>query len=208
MGCPGFGISFSQLVRKYQGVGDLIHLKTATCRPAIEPGILRKASVRFLLYVEQIIERTFGSFSVPERHLRSRNFVEIPSPNRMISSRSGLVCTWPPAPRRGERSHGCPLMSFVFVRFQNHRCHFNFGPVAGYCRSKLFGIFVPASQIFMIYRVEALAKRGLSTGKRFIGIPAKRQSEGKTPWSFHAAHLHDIAVDSLVIDAGEMPICF
>ena len=98
MSQPRLVILALQLPGKHDGKGYLVHLQTTTNRATVDPGVLRKTTIRLLLNFEEIIKRAISAGAIAYGQERRPDLIKIACPDGMIAADYWLISVWPAAP--------------------------------------------------------------------------------------------------------------
>ena len=187
-----------ELPRHDQRIRDLVHLQRAPERLAVEPGILRKAAVRLLLNAEQKFQRTLSRRPVADRHIGSKNLIEIARPDQMITADVVLIGIRPAAPRNGQARDIGTASCLVLKSLELHRSHVELCLIFCIYSREFFDELAPTGIIFRLCRCKSLFQRSRcrAGGSQNVvfGVFGKAQHGREPPRIVDPCHLCDISV--------------
>src|ERR1041384_7361950 len=97
---PGYAIRASELISKHERQADLIHLQPAADRTSIDPRVLRKAAIAFLLHSQEVVEQSICSSTIAHRVKRRGDVIQVARPNAMITTDRRFIRVRPTTPGR------------------------------------------------------------------------------------------------------------
>ena len=144
---PGFGVGLAQLPGEDHRVSHFVHLQRGPIRFSIQPAILRKAAIGFLLHGQQVIERAFGGGAIARGEQTCGDFIQVARPDEMVAADGGNVRFHREAPRDAHRSDHRAAKCFIFVSLQHHRCQAKLARVGSGHWPQGADVFAPSGRI-------------------------------------------------------------
>ena len=153
-----------ELLRQDERIGHFVKLQRSPVRPAVEPRVLRKRSVRFLLHAEQIIECPLGGGAIAHPDESGRGLVQIAGPDEMVAADVAVAGVHLVAPRNGHARDDRAPERLVFVRAEDHRRHRVLVGVRRVDRLEPCDVPTPSAGVRLPRRVHRLRQRVSPTG--------------------------------------------